>query len=123
MDLASVLSQAASQDIVLGTIAREDVCGKVSERGHRLHSLSRHLLVTLSRRLSSSYLPVFAYQIAYALDTNRTTITIKMKAYNMLCLSQEKNGADSPQAKEFRLPLKEHRGMLRQRQALREAQT
>ena len=40
MDLASVLSQTASQDIVPGTITREEVRGKGSERGHRLHSLS-----------------------------------------------------------------------------------
>jgi hypothetical protein len=35
------------------------------------------------------------------------TITITTKAFNMLHLSQNK-WADSPQTKEFRLPLKEH---------------
>jgi hypothetical protein len=40
MDLASVLSQTASRIVVLETTAREEVRGKVSERGHRLHSLS-----------------------------------------------------------------------------------
>jgi hypothetical protein len=47
---------------------------------------------------------------------------IKTKAYNMLRLSQGE-WANSPQAKEFRLPLKEHREMLCQRQVLREART
>jgi hypothetical protein len=40
MDLASVLSQTASRIVVSETTARKDVRGKVSERGHRLHSLS-----------------------------------------------------------------------------------
>ena len=88
MDLASALSQAASRIVVLETTAREEVRGKVSERGHRLHSLSRHRLVTLSRRQSNSYRPLFAYQIAYASEPARITITITTKAYNMLHLSQ-----------------------------------
>jgi hypothetical protein len=36
------------------------------------------------------------------------TIAITTKAFNMLHLSQGDKWADSPQTKEFRLPLKEH---------------
>jgi len=110
MDLASVLSQAASRIVIRKQLHAKKSVEKSASGVIDSTRFLRYFLVTVSRRLSSSYLPVFAYQIAYALDTNRTTITIKMKAYNMLCLSQEKNGADSPQAKEFRLPLKEHSG-------------
>ena len=49
-----MLSQAASQDIVTCTIAREDVRGKLASGVDRLHSLSRHLLAMVLRQQSSS---------------------------------------------------------------------
>jgi len=104
MDLASVLSQAASRIVVRKQLHAKMSVEKLASGVIDSTRFLRYFLVTVSRRLSSSYLPVFAYQIAYALDTNRTTITIKMKAYNMLCLSQKKMGQIAHRQKNFACP-------------------
>jgi hypothetical protein len=94
MDLASVLSQTASRIVVRKQLRAKMSVEKLASRVIDSTRFLRYFLVTVSRRLSSSYLPVFAYQIAYADGTKtiRITITIKMKANNMLHLSQEKMG-------------------------------